>query len=282
MSAPAMRRASIAILATGAIAMARAEADTRHPWLGTRQAAAVIENTVPPPPGFVRVLAERASFAGWLRDLPMKDAAASVHLFDGRLKARQDVHAGVLDIDTGPRDLQQCADAVMRLRAEWQYYAGQKDKIAFNFSSGKRAGFARYAKGERPNSSGTNWSAKAKPDGSYGAFRAYMNLVFAFAGTASLENELKPVAIGDLRIGDVFIKGGFPGHAVLVADMIEHPQTRQKRFLLVQSYMPAQDIHILKNPADAGGSPWYAVPEVALVTPEWTFAPGSLRRWPGQ
>lgn len=225
-----------------------------------------LEESIAPPPGFTRQRVPETSFAGWLRGLPVKPPGAAVTLFNGQPKARQDVHAAVLDIDTGRRDLQQCADAVMRLRAEWLYAQRRYGDIGFNFTSGKRIAFARYAKGERPDSSG--------------AFRRYMDLIFAYAGTASLAKELKPVQPGDIRIGDVFIKGGFPGHAVLVADMAESETTKDKRFLLVQSYMPAQDIHVLKNPADAAGSPWYPIPEQSLVTPEWTFAAGSLMRWP--
>jgi len=108
-----------------------------------------------------------------------------------------------------------------------------------------------------------------------------MDYVFAYAGTYSLERELKPAPLGSLQTGDVFIKGGFPGHAVLVADTAENAQTGEKRFLLVQSYMPAQEMHVLKNPAAGDGSPWYpAAFDGELVTPEWTFAAGSLRRWP--
>ena len=72
-----------------------------------------------------------------------------------------------------------------------------------------------------------------------------MDVVFAWAGTYSLERELKPAALADIAAGDVFIKGGFPGHAVLVADVVENRTTGEKRFLLLQSYMPAQDIHVL-------------------------------------
>jgi hypothetical protein len=221
-----------------------------------------------------------ASFGAWLRALPLKPPGTPVKLFDGADKARQDVHAAVIDIDVGTRDLQQCADAVMRLRAEWLYANGMKDEIAFNFAGGGRVPFWRYAKGQRPDETGSHWLAKAKTDDSYASFRRYLDLVFAFAGTESLEKELNPVPVGDLRIGDVFIKGGAPGHAVIVADMAEDKITKAKRFLLIQSYMPAQDMHVLKNPANADGSPWYAVPQGELITPEWTFAAGSLRRWP--
>ncbi len=86
---------------------------------------------------------------------------------------------------------------------------------------------------------------------------------------------------GGSAIGDVFIKGGFPGHAVLVADMVENKATGEKRFLLLQSYMPAQDIHVLKNPKSEDGTPWYTTPVGdQLVTPEWVFKGTALRRWP--
>lgn len=215
-----------------------------------------------------------------MRQLPLKPEGEPVRLYTGVLKPRQDAHAAVVDIDVGSRDLQQCADAVMRLRAEWLWAVNRRDDIAFNYTGGGRVPFSRWAKGERPSESGKSWSRKGKPDASYASFRRYMTQVFAYAGTYSLERELKPVALADIAIGDVFIKGGFPGHAVIVADMAEHSATGEKRFLLVQSYMPAQDPHILVNPA-APSSPWYSANfDGPLVTPEWTFPEGSLRRWP--
>jgi hypothetical protein len=49
--------------------------------------------------------------------------------------------------------------------------------------------------------------------------------------------------------------------------------------LLAQSYMPAQEIHVLRNPAHAG-SPWYeAVGTGDLVTPVWVFRYSDLRRF---
>jgi hypothetical protein len=107
-----------------------------------------------------------------------------------------------------------------------------------------------------------------------------MDQVFAYAGTYSLDRELDGARIADIRPGDVFIKGGFPGHAVLVADVVEN-ESGEKRFLLMQSYMPAQEIHVLKNPAATDGSPWYGTDfGPVLVTPEWTFSKDQLKRWP--
>ncbi|MFA5952699.1 MAG: DUF4846 domain-containing protein [Hyphomicrobium sp.] len=215
------------------------------------------------PDGFERVPAPPGTFAEWLRGLPMKPDGAPVLTYTGAPKWRQDVHVAVVDIDVGKRDLQQCADAVMRLRAEWLFATGHPKDIAFNDTDGKRRRFS------------------ASPKQDYAAFRKYMDLVFAYAGTYSLDRELKSVPVSDIAIGDVFIKGGFPGHAVPVADMAVNPATGEKRFLLLQSYMPAQEMHILKNPGSTDGSPWYAAAiGDQLVTPEWVFLRKALKRWP--
>ena len=261
-----LRRHAVAI-ATAALALVAATAaNARAPygWLASDAApAATLAERIAPPAGFIRKPAPAGSFAAWLRGLPMRPQGAPVLTHTGKPKFRQDVHTDVVDIDIGKRDLQQCADAIMRLRAEWLFSQRRDREIAFNNTNGKRM---RFASARRQDHAG---------------LRKYMDLVFAYAGTYSLERELKPVAPEDIAIGDVFIKGGFPGHAVLVADMVEHETTGEKRFLLLQSYMPAQDMHILKNPASGDGSPWYTTPiGDRLVTPEWVFQRTALRRWP--
>ena len=241
---------------------ASALAAPRYAWTPATPAPETLESRFPPPPGFTRVPAVTGTWAEWLRGLPMKPAGAPVLIYTGAKKWRQDVHAAVIDIDVGTRDLQQCADAIMRLRAEWLYGAGRSKEIAFDWD-GQRHPFSRAGKTD------------------YAAFRKYMDLVFAYAGTYSLEHELKPVDVADMTTGDVFIKGGFPGHAVLVADMAEDKATGERRFLLVQSYMPAQEMHVLRNPKSEDGNPWYGTDIGAeLTTPEWVFARSALRRWP--
>ena len=262
-----------------------ARAEPRHPWRAAESSPAdTLVDRIPPPPGFTRVAAAPGSFAAWLRALPMKPKGAAVHLFDGRVKPRQDVHLAVIDIDTGKRDLQQCADAVMRLRAEYLRAVGRTRDIAFDFTGGGRVDYARWAEGFRPTPAKgrVSWSRSAAPDASYSAFRRYMDAIFIYAGTYSLSRELKPVALTDIAIGDVLIKGGFPGHAVLVMDQAENAATGEKRVLLAQSYMPAQDMHVVINPADPARGGWYRIDSAKdVVTPEWTFKPDELKRWPG-
>jgi hypothetical protein len=123
------------------------------------------------------------------------------------------------------------------------------------------------------------WSARGRRDDSYASFRKYLDVVMGYAGTASLAKELARVPDARrVEPGDVYIKGGFPGHAVLVADVAEAADGR-RLFLAVQSYMPAQDPHVLRAPGSPHGA-WYEPPaDGSLVTPEWTFAAGSLRRF---
>ena len=70
---------------------------------------------------------------------------------------------------------------------------------------------------------------------------------YGFDTSQMLRRYLKPgvsVPYTSLQPGDVFIKGGSPGHAVIVVDVAIYPQTGKTVFLLAQSYMLAQQIHI--------------------------------------
>ena len=115
-------------------------------------------------------------------------------------------------------------------------------------------------------------------DDSYESFQKYLRVVFSYAGTLSMEAESEEIPLSDIACGDVFLKGGSPGHVVLVADVCENEEG-QKAFLLAQGYMPAQEFHLLKNPRH-DSDPWYYEQEVKypLATPEYTFPEGSFKR----
>lgn len=234
---------------------------------------------IPVPSNFRRISAEAGSFSYWLRHTKLKKDK-TVYLYNGQKKRNQGAQYAVLDISIGTRDLQQCADAVMRLYAEWQYSRKQYAKIIFLATDGTVMDYAAWRKGYRYQLKRQRLQ-KVKSAGisdSRAAFDDYLQTVFSFAGTLSLPKQLKPVTdAGDIRAGDVFVQGGSPGHAVIVMDVAVNP-AGERRFLLAQSYMPAQSIHILKNPV--ANSPWYSNRfGNELVTPEWTFPGGTLYRW---
>jgi len=253
-----------------------------YPWPST-SAEGSVETRVKPPSGFERKPAHPGSFAAWLRGLPVKAGRPPVHLFNGQLKGNQEAHHLVLDVDVGKRDRQQCADAVIRLRAEYLRSAGRDGEVCFRFTNGTPARWSDWKAGSRPSFSArkTTWGKIAGPDASYASFRRYLDVVFSYAGTFSLERELDKVPDPRaIEAGDVFVAGGFPGHTVIVVDVVEDARGR-RAVLLAQSYMPAQDIHILRNLASPD-SPWYVIEgDGPLSTPEWDFSAGSLRRFSG-
>lgn len=243
-----------------------------------------VEKRILPPAGYVREACDRQSFTAYLRQLPLLPQGSKVLLYNGQEKRNQSAAYAVVDMEIGKRDLQQCADAVMRLRAEYLWAQKRYEEIKFNFTNGFPAEYKKWAEGNRIKVDGNKvqWYAAGEKDYSYNTFRNYLNRVFMYAGTASLSRELPTVPYTSLQPGDVFIKGGSPGHAVIVVDVAVDPATKKKVFLLAQSYMPAQQIHILVNPISKKLSPWYELEEVdsgKLYTPEWTFEKKELKRF---
>ena len=234
-----------------------------------------------PPKGYIRIEAVDGSFADFLRNQELKTYGDKVLYYDGREKNRTDVYDSVFDVDIGDRDLHQCADAVMLLRGEYLFEKGKFEDIKFNFVSGFKAEYSKWMEGYRIKVDGNNVSyyLGTDPSSTYESFRNYMDMVFAYSGTLSLENELVPVSIEDMEIGDVFIKGGSPGHAIIVVDMALNSENN-KVFMLAQSYMPAQQTQVLLNPNHEEISPWYSLDNMSsLKTPEWTFELDQLRRF---
>lgn len=259
--------------------------DTTHntySWLETFDTNNALVNRIATPSGYRREKVEKNSFADWLRHLPLKPEGTEVRYFNGSPKHNQNIHTAVIDMDTGKRDLQQCADAVMRLKAEYHYGLKEYEQIHFNYTSGDMVGFDDWRKGRKPIVTGnlvTFTPRIGKENNAYRNFKQYMNAVFNYAGTYSLSKEMRQVPLNNMQIGDVFIQGGFPGHAVIVVDIAVQAETGKRLFLIAQSYMPAQDMHVLINPNDAALSPWYALEEGELQTPEWSFTTADLKRF---
>lgn len=229
------------------------------------------------PAGYTRLPQQEGSFGAWLRTIALKKDN-TVYLYNGNKKANQSAQFAVLDISVGKKDLQQCADAVMRLYAEYLYANKALSRITFKATDGTVMDYAGWAKGDRfvLRKGKLQRSRIAAAAENRTIFGQYLEFVFSYAGTLSLSRELQ--SANNILPGDVYIQGGSPGHAVIVMDVAVN-KAGQKIFLLAQSYMPAQDIHILKNPASAQ-SPWYnAAFQGELLTPEWTFSREDLKRF---
>ena len=232
------------------------------------------------PEGYTRIEAEPGSLLTFVRDYPLYEDGSAVHLYDGSEKYNQSAHVAVFQLPIEERDLQQCADSIMRMYAEYFRATGQYERIQFHFTNGFLAEYSKWREGYRISVEGNSvsWVQSAAYDDSYEAFVSYMKTVFAYAGTLSMEQESESIALSEICPGDVFLKGGSPGHVVMVVDLCENEQG-DKAFLLAQGYMPAQEFHILKNPLHEE-DPWYYESEIKypLSTPEYVFPEGSLKR----
>lgn len=215
--------------------------------------------SIPLPVGFERLKADPGTFYAYLRNVGLKEQT-TVYLFNGQPKRNQNAQYALLDISVGNTDLQQCADAVMRLRAEYLYEQKKFDQIVFLDNANTAYRFDSPYSRDR--------------------FDKYLHRIFGMCGSASLAKQLKPAKnFNAIEPGDVLIRGGFPGHAVIVMDVALNNEGK-KRYLLAQSYMPAQDIHVLKNPMNEELSPWYEVDDNPVIqTPEYRFTQNELRKW---
>jgi len=237
---------------------------------------------IPLPGGYKRVDAEAHSFGEWLRKVNLKKDSR-IYLYNGRLKDDQSMHFAVLDMPVGDKDLQQCADAIMRLRAEYFFDRGDIDSIHFKATDGSDLSFAKWMKGERYRLKGAKlaaYNSEISGGNERKQLEQFLEVVFSYCGTISLSKATKPVRDpGLLMAGDIFIKAGSPGHAMIVVD-VATDNNGKKIFMLAQGLMPAQSIHIVKNPLDEKMSPWYKVTvDTTITTPNWVFYRNQLSRW---
>jgi hypothetical protein len=260
-----------------------------YPWIneaGVPARAESLEARFAPPAGFSRVRLEPGSFAAFLRGLPLAPADTPALAFNGERLYGDGFSpniAAVVAIDVGRADLQQCADSVIRLDAEWRWSRGLRNET-YRTASGQALSFSRWLEGNRVRAKGARLeeSRSAAPQAaSRRAFRSWLDTVFGWANTSSLSREGTAVArLARLQPGDFMVMAGVPyGHAVLVLDEARAPDGRIA-LLLGQGYRPAQSFQVLRS---GPASPWFVVAPDAkeIATPFWEpFPLASLRRFP--
>ena len=129
-----------------------------------------------PPIGYSQTLSLENSYSHYLQNLPLKPFGEFVTYYNGQKKTGTGVYISVIDLRIGKRDLHQCADAVIRLRAEYLWNEKRYNEIHFNFTNGFRVDYSEWMKGRRIIVKGnkTYWSNRIAPSNTYNDFWKYM------------------------------------------------------------------------------------------------------------
>ena len=216
------------------------------------------------------------SWQYFLQHLPIVDSP--IVDYRGRPVAYQQKHVGIIPYDVGRSDLQQCADALMRLRAEYLFKQKKYNEIGFHFVSGRYYSWDEYCDGWRPiaRANEVQFIKLAPSKKTHENLRRYLDLVYAYASTISLAKELKPAT--GFEIGTVVIHPGSPGHCFIIIDETSNSKG-EKLYKLAEGYTPAQSIYVLRNLNEEGVSPWHQLKKGVIETASYRFEEYRLGRF---
>ncbi|MDH5379819.1 MAG: DUF4846 domain-containing protein [Cyclobacteriaceae bacterium] len=237
---------------------------------------------ISPPEGYQWIVEPHGSYGSYLQNLNLLPHKSPILDYTGTPISNQNDHVAIVDFDTGKRDLQQCADAVIRVRAEYLFASKSFDDIGFHFTSGDYFAWDQYKQGYRAEVSSNNkvkFVQKAQPNSTYASFRKYLDAVYIYAGTISLNKETIPVKDDrNIKSGDIIITPGSPGHVVFIIGRAKNAEGKII-FLLAEGYTPAQSIHILTSPFSGVLNPWYelSVEDQSITTARYYFNSVNIR-----
>lgn len=262
--------------------------ESKYPWLDEVDSDAPLtplDGRFPTPDGYERVDVEPDSYGAFMRGLPLFEGRTTVRSFSGQ--ALSSPAAAVVALDIGSRDLQQCADTIIRLHAEYLWKRERRDELAYHFTSGDKTRWVDWRAGERYVVSGSEVERvdRAEMDDSRQQFEKWLDTVFQYAGTQSLRHDSEPVE-DQVEPGDFYVDPGSPGHAVVVLDVVVDDEGNRLG-LLGQGFIPAQELHVIRHggPNVVDGV-WFRLPDPSgdapghLDTPSWEpFSADQVRRF---
>lgn len=219
---------------------------------------------------------DSSSWIYFLQHLPEKDGP--VLNYKGQPVVDQEKHFSILTYDVGTQDLQQCADALMRLRAEYLFNQNRQDEIGFHFVSGQFYQFTDYCKGLKPIPKGRSvqFVTGAPAARTHQSLRHYLDIVYTYASTISLAGELKNT--DEFEPGTVIISPGSPGHCFIITDEATASDGK-KLYKLVEGYTPAQSIYVLRNVSEPALSYWHHLKKGTIETASYEFASYQLKKF---
>jgi len=217
------------------------------------------------------------SWPSFLQHLPTENKP--IVDYKGNQIGNQEKHFAILIYDVGNSDLQQCADALIRMRSEYLFSQRKYAQIGFHFNSGIYYSLTDYLRGIRPvfrNGQQILAQTNAASGLSHTSLRKWLDIVYAYANTVSLCKELKKA--DGLQTGTVIIFPGNPGHCCIIIDeaITDKHDTVYK---IAEGYMPAQSIYVLSNPFEPEWNPWYHLGKGEINTASCSFRSYYLRKF---
>lgn len=263
--------------------LSRSDRADQYAWLSRKQRVGYepLIDRMAVPAGFNRVGVAEGSFAEWLRHLPVAPVDSPVKSAKGRviLAAGHPNLAAVVVLQPHMARLLSAGNMLIRLRGEYCWSAGQTENLSFHFMSGQRYAWQAWMQGVRTVL--RERKVVFRKTDSRGCGRAdfcqYLETVFRYASTYSLLDDTRRVEDGAIGIGDILLRPGRPGHAMLVVDVATNADG-DVRILLGEGGMPVQTFHILQSDAD---NPWFPFSREGKIdlAGRGGFEMEHLRRW---
>lgn len=217
---------------------------------------------------------DEKSWLYFLQHLPIVDGPVLDYM--GHPVAYQQKHTAIINYDVGTKDLQQCADALMRLRAEYLFQQQRYHEIEFHFVNGLLYKWDQYCEGIKVAPKGSDIKLiKGSPSAyTHESLRKYLDVVYNYASTISLAKEL--IKANDFAAGTIIIHPGSPGHCFIIFDEAIDADG-EKVFKLAEGYSPAQSIYVLSNLVEPEINPWYHLHAGIITTSSCKFTDYELR-----
>ena len=188
----------------------------------------VIGEISPPPNDYKRIEIEKNSFAEYLRNLPLKEKGSDVINYRGDVfKSGSDTSvAFIVNMDIMGRRLEQCMDILVRLYAEYLWSVKQIDSLILPLPGGYWLQWRDWQSGLRPFFKGIKMKMQksiqhGNPEQIY---QSYLNTIYNESHTQQFFHAYQSVPRENVQIGDIIIKKGTKGHAVMIVDLAKNKE----------------------------------------------------------
>ncbi len=191
-----------------------------------------LRERIPLPDHLRRLDLEPRSFAAWVRELPVKQENHGVFDAFGKKVLEPEAAYAIVDLDV--RRFQECADTAVRLWAEYLWSRGEIGKLHLRLEN------------RSPNPVERELSQANRR-----SLDRYLHHQYVFSSSLVLKRDLRPVEPPDVLPGDAVVlrpERAPQGHVFIVGDVAVDAATSRKKVVIIQSNIPAQNLHVVPNP----------------------------------